>query len=80
MSVIYASVGIMRTVAKYKGRVEKGKIKLLLDIKLSKDAEVIVIISDNKPKFDLTEMVKRMPVNYIDGEENFGKLEGKEFW
>ncbi|MBC7797442.1 MAG: transcriptional regulator/antitoxin, MazE, partial [Pyrinomonadaceae bacterium] len=31
-------------------------------------------------KFDLSEMVSRMPTDYQAGEENFGDAVGKEEW
>lgn len=33
-----------------------------------------------RKKFDLKEMVSRMPRNYKVGEESFGKPTGKEVW
>lgn len=70
----------MNKVATYKGKIEKGKIKLAVSVKLPENAEVFVIVPENGPKFDLAELAKRMPKNYIAREEDFGKPEGKEFW
>ncbi len=64
----------------YKGTVEKGKIKLQIDVKLPENTEVYVIVPNEKPKFDLEEMTSRMPKNYKAQEEDFGKPVGKEIW
>lgn len=66
------------SIATYKGTVEKGKIKLQIDVKLPEKTEVYVIVPDEKPKFDLEEMASRMPKNYNPQEEDFGKPVGKE--
>lgn len=70
----------MSTVATYKGKIEKGKIKLSVTVKLPENAEVFVVIPESRPKFDLAEMTRKMPDDYIVREEDFGKTEGKEFW
>lgn len=77
---IYVNLSIMNTVSTYKGKIENGKIKLSLKVNLPENAEVFVIVPESRPKFDLAEMVKRMPSDYIAHEEDFGKPEGKEFW
>jgi antitoxin MazE len=54
------------------------------DISVGDDVEVIpqegriIIKKVSKPKFDLEEMVSRMPRNYEVREESFGELVGKE--
>jgi antitoxin MazE len=56
------------------------------DISLEDDLEVIpqegqiLIKKVAKRKFDLAEMVSRMPRNYKAREESFGKPVGKEEW
>jgi antitoxin MazE len=55
-------------------------------IAVGDDVEVIVgeaeitIRKVVKPKFDLAEMVARMPKNYKAREESFGKPVGREEW
>jgi antitoxin MazE len=56
------------------------------DISLGDDVEVIpqqgqiIIKKVSKPKFDLAEMVSRMPRDYEVREESFGKPMGREEW
>ncbi|HKA21580.1 MAG TPA: AbrB/MazE/SpoVT family DNA-binding domain-containing protein [Blastocatellia bacterium] len=56
------------------------------DIVVGDDVEVIpeegqiIIRKVSKRKFDLAEMVSRMPRNYRPREESFGKAVGKEEW
>jgi antitoxin MazE len=56
------------------------------DISVGDDVEVIpqegqiIIKKIAKRKFDLEEMVSRMPRNYKAQEESFGKPVGKEEW
>lgn len=56
------------------------------DISVGDDVEVtsqegqIIIKKLPKRKFDLVEMVSRMPRNYKAREESFGKPVGKEEW
>lgn len=71
----------MNMVSTYKGKIEKGKIKLSVNVKLPENAEVFVIVPNEKPKFDLAEMAKRMPdEDYVVREEDFGRPVGKELW
>jgi antitoxin MazE len=42
--------------------------------------EEILIKKVAKPKFDLAEMVSRMPRNYRPREESFGQPVGREEW
>ena len=61
---------------------------LLDDARISIGDEVEVVVQQeqirirkvSKPKFDLAEMVSRMPPSYKANEESFGKPEGKEEW
>jgi hypothetical protein len=71
------------SVTTYRGRVENGRVKLAGNISLPEDAEVYVIVPDVAPdaggkKFDLAEMVSRMPPDYQASEEGFGDPVGKE--
>jgi antitoxin MazE len=56
------------------------------DISVGDDVEVIpqegqiIIKKISKRKFDLAEMVSRMPRNYKAFEQSFGKPVGKEEW
>jgi antitoxin MazE len=56
------------------------------DISVGDNVEVItqegqiIIKKVSKRKFDLAEMVSRMPRNYKAREESFGKPVGKEEW
>lgn len=56
------------------------------DISVGDNVEVttqegqIIIKKVSKRKFDLAEMVSRMPHNYKAREESFGKPVGKEEW
>jgi len=42
------------------------------------DAEIR--LKKKKKKFDLEEMISRMPKDYVGKEESFGKAEGREEW
>lgn len=70
------------SVETYQGVVKNGQIKLTIDVKLPENSEVFVIVpnKEKKPKFDLAEMVEKMPDDYQPGEEDFGKPVGKEVW
>ncbi len=68
------------SIATYKGTVEKGKIKLQINVKLPENTEVYVIVPNEKPKFNLEEMAAKMPKDYKPHEEDFGKPIGKEIW
>ena len=68
------------SITTYKGTVEKGKIKLQIDVKLPENTEVYVIVPNEKPKFDLAEMAAQMPDDYQPNEEDIGKPVGKEIW
>ena len=65
----------------YKGKVKNDQIELSIEVKLPENSEVIVIVPNNeKPKFNLAEMVENMPEDYKPNEEDFGKPIGKEVW
>lgn len=72
-------------VTTYQGTVENGKVKLAGNIHLPENAKVYVIVPDvesnaSSKKFDLAEMVARMPPDYQVSEEGFGEPVGKEEW
>ena len=60
--------------------VENGQIKFPVNVKLPEKAKVYVVVSDEKPKFDLETMTAQMPKDYTPQEEDFGKPVGKEVW
>ena len=72
-------------VTTYSGTVEDGHVKLAEDVRLPEKAKVFVVVPDfdeqeNGKKFDLAELVSRMPADYEATEEGFGKPAGKEEW
>jgi len=72
-------------VATFQGTVEKGQVKLAANVRLPEKAKVYVVVPDfgedgKGEKFDLAELVSRMPSDYQAGEESFGKPVGKEEW
>ena len=73
------------SVMTYQGTVENGQIRLAGNIRLPENAKVYVIVPDvesnaSSNKFDLAEMVSRMPSDYQVSEESFGEPVGKEEW
>ena len=63
--------------------------KHLLDdagISIGDDVEIIIgeneirIVKKTRPKFNLKEMVAKMPKDYVVVEESFGRPRGKENW
>lgn len=50
------------------------------DVEIIVGEEEITIKKVVRPKFDLAEMVTRMPRNYKPKEESFGKPVGREEW
>ena len=72
-------------VATFQGVVENGQVRLASDIRLPESATVYVVVPDvevetSRPKFDLADMIARMPADYQVVEENFGPPVGKEVW
>lgn len=59
---------------------ESARMTVGDDVELLADREEILIKKKAKPKFDLAEMVSRMPRDYRAHEESFGKPVGKEEW
>lgn len=69
----------------FQGEIQNGQIRLTTDIRLPDKTKVYVIVPDfeqieNGKKFDLAEMVSRMPADYQTSEEDFGAPVGKEEW
>ena len=73
------------SVASFQGVVENGQVRLASDVHLPESATVYVVVPDaavppNRPKFDLAEMIARLPSNYRAVEDGFGQPVGKEAW
>jgi len=73
------------TVTTFSGTVEDGPVKLAANIRMPERAKVFVVVPDfddqvNGKKFDLAELVSRMPSDYRATEEGFGEPVGKEEW
>lgn len=58
---------------------ENARIAVDDDVELVVGKDQIVIKKVARPKFDLAEMVARMPKDYKVKEESFGKPVGKEW-
>ena len=72
-------------VTTFSGTVEDGQVKLAANVHLPEKAKVYVVVPDfeeqaNGKKFDLKELVSRMPADYQATEEGFGEPAGKEEW
>jgi hypothetical protein len=77
--------GLFMPVTTFSGTVEGGQVKLAANVQLPEKAKVYVVVPDfdekaNGKKFDLAELVSRMPVDYQATEEGFGEPVGKEEW
>ncbi len=59
---------------------ESAEISVGDDVEVISQERQILIKKVSKRKFDLAEMVSRMPRNYKAREESFGKPAGKEEW
>ncbi len=73
------------SITAYQGRIENGRIRLAEDIRLPENARVYVIVAEAEPdeskkRFDLAELISRMPSDYQATEESFGEPVGKEEW
>ncbi len=73
------------SVTTYQGTVENGLVRLAGNVRLPENAKVYVIVPDvesntSGKKFDLAEMISRMPPDYQVSEESFGEPVGKEEW
>ncbi len=72
-------------VTTFQGEIENGQIRLTTDVQLPDKTKVYVIVPEFEQavsgrKFDLAEMVSRMPADYQASEETFGEPVGKEEW
>ena len=73
------------SVATFEGVVENGQVRLAGGVHLPERTKVYVVVPEaeaevSKPKFDLAELVSRMPADYQVVEEGFGPPVGKEEW
>lgn len=59
---------------------ENAQLAIGDDVEIIVGEEEITIKKVVRPKFDLAEMVSRMPRNYKPKEESFGKPVGREEW
>jgi len=76
---------MLMPVTTFSGTVENGQVKLAPNVHLPEKAKVFVVVPDfaeqvNGKKFDLAELVSRMPADYQATEEGFGEPVGKEEW
>jgi hypothetical protein len=72
-------------VTTFEGVIENGQVRLETDVRLPEKTKVYVVVPEyeqntNGKKFDLVELVSRMPDDYQPSEEDFGKPAGKEEW
>lgn len=72
-------------VTTFQGVIENGQVRFTTEVHLPEKTKVYVVVPEFEPtangkKFDLAEMVSRMPADYQPSEENFGKPVGKEEW
>ncbi len=72
-------------VTTFQGEIQNGQVRLTTDIRLPDKTKVYVVVPEfeqtaSGKKFDLAEMVSRMPADYQASEENFGEPVGKEEW
>ncbi len=72
-------------VTTFQGTVENGQVRLAGNVRLPEKAKVYVVVPDfeqgaGSQKFDLAEMISRMPPDYQASEESFGEPVGKEEW
>ena len=72
-------------VATFQGTIENGQVRLPANVNLPEKAKVYVVVPDLEQnatgkKFDLAEMISRMPPDYQASEEGFGEPVGKEEW
>jgi hypothetical protein len=77
--------GTSMSVTTYQGTVENGRVRLAEGVRLPENTRVYVVVPDAESdaggkKFDLAEMVSRMPPDYEVSEESFGEPVGKEEW
>ena len=71
------------SVTTFSATVEDGRVKLAPNVRLPENATVYVVVPDfdqqaNGEKFDLAELVSRMPADYQAAEDSYGEPIGKE--
>ena len=71
------------SVTTYQGTVENGQVRLAGNVRLPENAKVYVVVPDvessvSGKKFDLVELISRMPPDYQVSEESFGEPVGVE--
>lgn len=69
----------------FQGVIENGLVHLDADVYLPERTKVYVVVPgdeqpENGKKFDLSEIISRMPSDYQPSEETFGRPVGKEEW
>ncbi len=69
----------------FQATIENGQVRFETDVNLPEKTKVYVVVpefdsSASSKKFDLAEMVSRMPADYKPSEETFGEPVGKEEW
>jgi len=69
----------------FQGEIENGQVRLKTDVHLPDKTKVYVVVPEFEQagdgrRFDLAEMISRMPADYNAAEENFGAPVGKEEW
>jgi hypothetical protein len=72
-------------VTTFSGTVEDGQVRLAANVHLPEKTKVFVVVPDfdekaNGERFDLAELVSRMPAEYEATEESLGEPVGKEEW
>lgn len=70
-------------VTTFQGTIENGQVRLPANANLPEKATVYVVVLERNAsdqKFDLAEMLSRMPPDYQVNEEGFGSALGKEEW
>ena len=73
------------SVTTFQGTIENGQVRLSANVTLPENATVYVVVPDveqdaSNKKYDLAEMLLRMPPDYQASEEGFGKPVGREEW
>lgn len=72
-------------VTTFRGTIENGQVRLPANISLPEKATVYVVVPDlehnaSVEKFNLADLLSRMPPHYQASEESFGEPIGKEEW
>ncbi len=72
-------------VTTFQATIENGQVRFETDVSLPEKTKVYVVVPEfdepaNDGKFDLAEMVSRMPADYEASEDDFGAPVGNEEW